>query len=69
MDYENFIINYLVKEKKESIKMLMSTNLSGNFSLSTDIPEKIDIEIEKNAQLDEDIKEFDEKMNKKLRKL
>ena len=66
MEYEDFIINYLNKEKKETIKLLMSTNLSSDFSLSTDFPDKIDIKNDTNNIVDEDVKEFNEKLNKKF---
>ena len=44
----------------------MSINLSSDFSLSTDFPDKIDIKNDTNNIVDEDVKEFDEKLNKKF---
>ena len=66
MGCESFILNFLSKEKKSTIKLLMSTNLSSNFSLndlSTDISDKIDNKI-KNKDEKDDEKEIDNILNK-----
>ena len=69
MGCESFILNFLSKEKKSTIKLLMSTNLSSNFSLndlSTDISDKIDKTINNKDNKDDkdDEKEIDNKLNK-----
>ena len=67
--HEKFILEVLNKEKNDNIRRLMSTNLNSNFTLndySTDASVHLDNKIQEIQNIDEDLKQINQMMDKKM---